>query len=73
MRRDYESRDCAVYTILAYDTSGKKDILLWIQDTESKHFWMQIFDAAFRLCLITKAMKKSKPDVQKIKKLECVE
>ena len=45
IRRDYESRDCAVYTILAYDTNGKKDILgLWIQDTESKHFWMQIFD-----------------------------
>ena len=45
IRRDYESRDCAVYTILAYDTGGKKDILgLWIQDTESKHFWMQIFD-----------------------------
>jgi transposase-like protein len=45
IRRDYESRDCAVYTILAYDKDGKKDILgLWIQDTESKHFWMQIFD-----------------------------
>ena len=45
MRRDYESRDCAVYTILAYDPDGKKDILgLWIQDTESNHFWMQIFD-----------------------------
>ena len=45
LRRDYESRDCAVYTILAYDVDGKKDILgLWIQDTESKHFWMQIFD-----------------------------
>ena len=45
IRRDYESRDCAVYTILAYDTDGRKDILgLWIQDTESKHFWMQIFD-----------------------------
>ena len=43
--RDYESRDCAVYTILAYDVDGKKDILgLWIQETESKHFWMQIFD-----------------------------
>ena len=45
IRRDYNSRDCAVYTILAYDKDGKKDILgLWIQDTESKHFWMQIFD-----------------------------
>ena len=45
IRRDYESRDCAVYTILAYDIDGRKDILgLWIQETENKHFWMQIFD-----------------------------
>ena len=45
IRRDYESRDCAVYTILAYDMDGRKDILgLWIQETENKHFWMQIFD-----------------------------
>ena len=45
VRRDYESKDCAVYTILAYDINGVKDILgLWIQETESKHFWAQIFD-----------------------------
>ena len=45
IRRDYESRDCAVYSILGYDIDGKKDILgLWILETESKHFWMQIFD-----------------------------
>ena len=45
LRRDYESRDCAVYSILAYDVNGIKDILgLWIQETESKHSWMQIFD-----------------------------
>ena len=45
LRRDYESRECAVYTILAYDVNGINDILgLWIQDTESKHSWMQIFD-----------------------------
>ena len=42
---NYESRDCAVYTILAYDMEHRKDILgLWILETESKHFWMQIFD-----------------------------
>ena len=35
----------AVYTILGYDLSGKKDILgLWLNDTESKNSWMQIFD-----------------------------
>ncbi len=31
IRREYESRDCAVYSILAYDSDGRKDILgLWI-------------------------------------------
>ena len=45
MRREYEAKDCAVYTILAYDMNGKKDILgLWLNETESKHTWMQIFD-----------------------------
>jgi transposase-like protein len=45
LRRDYETKDRAVYTILAYDVNGMKDILgLWIQDSESKHSWMQIFD-----------------------------
>lgn len=45
LRRDYESKDCSVYTVLAYDVNGRKDIPgLWIQDTESKHFGMQIFD-----------------------------
>ena len=35
----------AVYVILGYDLSGKKDILgLWIDDTENKAQWMQIFD-----------------------------
>ena len=45
MRKDYEVKSCAVYAILGYDMDGKKDILgLWINDTESKHAWMQIFD-----------------------------
>lgn len=31
--------------MLAYDTNGYKDVLgLWINETESKHAWMQIFD-----------------------------
>ena len=35
----------AVHVILAYDTEGQKDVLgLWINETESKHAWMQIFD-----------------------------
>lgn len=35
----------AVYVILGYDVNGVKDILgLWINDTEGKHTWMQIFD-----------------------------
>ncbi|WP_260865208.1 transposase, partial [Staphylococcus epidermidis] len=33
------------YTILGYTIEGKKDILgLWLNETESKHKWMQIFD-----------------------------
>ena len=35
----------AVYTILGYNLQGKKDILgLWLNETESKNVWMQIFD-----------------------------
>ena len=45
IRRDYEVKECAIYTILGYDLNGKKDILgLWLNDTESKNSWMQIFD-----------------------------
>lgn len=45
MRYEYESKECAVYTILGYDVDGHKDILgLWLNETESKHSWMQIFD-----------------------------
>lgn len=45
LRHDYEVKECAVYTILGYDLSGKKDILgLWLNETESKNVWMQIFD-----------------------------
>lgn len=35
----------AVYTILGYDVNGCKDILgIWLNESESKHNWMQIFD-----------------------------
>lgn len=45
MRYEYESKECAVYTILGYDIDGHKDILgIWLNETESKHSWMQIFD-----------------------------
>lgn len=45
LRHDYEVKECAVYTILGYDLSGKKDILgLWLNEKESKNVWMQIFD-----------------------------
>lgn len=45
LRKDYESKNYAVYVILGYDVDGKKDILgLWLSETESKHQWMQIFD-----------------------------
>ena len=45
IRREMETRSCAVYVILGYDLEGKKDILgLWIGEAEGKHYWMQIFD-----------------------------
>ena len=45
IRREYETKSCAVYVILGYDVDGVKDILgLWISESEGKHQWMQIFD-----------------------------
>ena len=45
LRTGYEVKECAVYTILGYDLQGHKEILgLWISESESKNFWMQIFD-----------------------------
>lgn len=45
IRTDYEIKEYAIYTILGYTIDGKKQILgLWINETESKHKWMQIFD-----------------------------
>lgn len=43
--KDYEVKNCAIYTILGYDIDGMKEILgFWINETESAHVWMQIFD-----------------------------
>lgn len=45
LRTGYEVKECAVYTILGYDLQGHKEILgLWISESESKNYWMQIFD-----------------------------
>lgn len=45
IRKEMETKSCAVYVILGYDLEGKKDILgLWIGESEGKHYWMQIFD-----------------------------
>ena len=45
LRNDYEVKECAVYVILGYDLNGRKEILgLWISESESKNYWMQIFD-----------------------------
>ena len=45
IRREMETKSCAVYVILGYDLDGRKDILgLWIGESEGKHYWMQIFD-----------------------------
>lgn len=45
IRHEHETVNCAVYVILAYDLSGKKDILgLWIEESESSTQWINIFD-----------------------------
>ena len=45
IRKDMESKSCAVYVVLGYDVNGIKDILgIWIGESEGKHYWMQIFD-----------------------------
>lgn len=45
IRKDLETKSCAVYVILGYDIDGIKDVLgIWIGDSEGKHYWMQIFD-----------------------------
>ena len=45
LRTEYGVQQVAVYVMLAYDVNGCKDVLgLWINETESKHAWMQISD-----------------------------
>ena len=45
IRKEMETKSCAVYVILGYDVKGIKDILgIWIGESEGKHYWMQIFD-----------------------------
>lgn len=45
LRSEYEAKDEAVYTILGYDLNGQKEILgLWMDSSESKNYWMQVFD-----------------------------
>ncbi len=44
-RSEYEAKEQAVYTILGYDLHGNKEILgLWIGVSESKNYWMHVFD-----------------------------
>lgn len=45
IRKDMESKSCAVYVVLGYDVNGNKDILgIWNGESEGKHYWMQVFD-----------------------------
>ncbi len=45
IRREMETKNCAVYVNLGNDNNGTRDIIgLWIGETEGKHYWMQIFD-----------------------------
>lgn len=45
IRKEMETKNCAVYVVLGYDVNGVKDILgVWVGESEGKHYWMQIFD-----------------------------
>lgn len=45
VKTDRGAKEQAVYVVLGYDTEGCKDILgIWIGESESRHFWMEIFD-----------------------------
>ena len=45
VRTQYETKEYAVYTILGYTLDGRKELLgLWLNESESKNRWMQIFD-----------------------------
>ena len=45
IRHETETVNSAIYVALAYDLSGKKEILgLWISENESKTEWLKIFD-----------------------------
>lgn len=45
VRSEYESKEEAVYVMLGYDLKGHKEILgLWMDVSESKNYWMQVFD-----------------------------
>lgn len=42
IRKDYETKNYAVYAILGYDVNGIKDVLgLWLNESESKQTWSQ--------------------------------
>lgn len=45
IRMEHQVKNTAVYVVLGYDQDGYKDILgIWLSETESKHFWMSVFD-----------------------------
>ena len=42
IRKDMETKSCAVYVVLGYDINGVKDILgIWIGEAEGKHYPFQ--------------------------------
>ncbi len=45
IRKEMETKNCAVYVVPGYDADGRKDVPgLWTGESEGKHYWMQIFD-----------------------------
>jgi transposase-like protein len=45
-------KNCVCYSILGYTLEGKKELSgLWLNETESKNKWMQIFDEIKTRCV----------------------
>ena len=45
IRKEMETKNCALYAVLGYDVNGIRDILgIRIGESKCKHYWMQIFD-----------------------------
>src|SRR5699024_11051524 len=52
IRNEYETRKNAIYNIMGYTMENQTDIhRFWLNEKESKHKWMQIYDEIKSSCV----------------------